>query len=537
MTRTAADGAIVGARIRTLDPERPSASAVAWRDGTIVAVGDDAEVRAVCDARTELVDRAGGALVAGLVDGHFHPIMGVDWTHGGVDLMACQTLDQARALLAREHARIDDDGWVVGHGLPYGAFPSGVVDGGLLADAVGGAPAFVYLYDGHGAVATPRALELAGVTGPRPLAGSSEIVCRAGQPTGELRETPAQDLVRAAMPAPTAEQRYARCVAAFRGWNALGLTGVHAMDGTPATLELLRELEGRGDLSLRMVVPLTQEPDMPDAQHRELVALRDARGALWRCGAAKFFVDGTVDAGTAWLFEPDAKGECREPYWPDPRRYAEIVALFSRAGFQCATHAIGDRAVEAALDAYRAAGRPPGVRHRVEHIETLRDEELARFAAEDVVASMQPVHADMSFDGDAPTWPARLGRERSARGWRYGDLRRSGATVALGSDWPIAPADPRLGMASARLRRPPWRPEAEPHGPEQALSGLAALEGFTSECAKAVGEADRSGTIRPGCRADLTGLAEDPVDCDATDLLDVPVTLTVVGGRVVHRAA
>lgn len=143
----------------------------------------------------------------------------------------------------------------------------------------------------------------------------------------------------------------------------------------------------------------------------------------------------------------------------------------------------------------------------------------------------------MSFDGDAPTWPARLGPERSARGWRLGDLRRSGAIVALGSDWPIAPADPRLGMASARLRRPPWRPEAEPYGSAQALTGIEALQGFTSECARAVGEADRSGAIRPGCRADLTGLADDPADCDPDDLLDVPVTVTVVGGRVVHRTA
>jgi predicted amidohydrolase YtcJ len=531
----AADGAIIGARIRTLDPERPSASAVAWRQGTIIAIGDDSEVREVCDARTELIDVNGAAIVPGLVDAHFHPLLGVEWTRGGVDLTMCQSLDKARKLLAAEKAKVNG-GWVVGYGLAYHLFPDGEVDGSLLADSVDGGPAFIYLYDGHAAVATPRALEVAGITGARPLAGTAEIVCRNGVPTGELREAPASELVRLAIPERTAAERYTAYVEAMRGWNALGLTGVHAMDGTPKTFDLLRELEGGGDLTLRMVVPLTQEPDMSLDEHRALRQFRDECGELWRAGVAKFFIDGTVDAGTAWLFEADTKGECTRPYWPDPGRYAEIVALFAEAGFQCATHAIGDRAVAAALDAYRAAGHVDGVRHRIEHIETLRDEELVRFEPEQVIASMQPLAADMSFDGDKPTWPARLGPVRTARGWRYGDLKRRGVCVALGSDWPIAPADPRLGIASAQLRRPPWRLDMEPYGPEQALTAIEALEGYTVEPARAVGEQGVSGAVRVGKRADLTGFEHDPVDCAAPALPDLPVTLTVVGGRVVYQS-
>jgi predicted amidohydrolase YtcJ len=533
---SSADAAILGARIRTLDPECPSASAVAWSGGTVVAVGADDEVRAVCDSRTEVIDARRTAIVPGLVDGHFHPLTGVDWTAGGVDLASCQTLDDARARLAEQQARVSNGDWVVGYGLSYGVFPGGDVDGRLLADAVGGAPAFVFLYDGHGAVATPRALELAGVDGPRQLPGNSEVVCRAGAPTGALREMPAQELVRAAMPVTTAAQRRARYVAAAREWNALGLTGVHAMDGSAETFEILRELEAHGDLTLRTIVAVTVTPEMSPDERGGLLALRDERGSLWRCGAAKFFIDGTIDAGTAWLFEPDAKGESTKPYWPEPEEYVTAVAQFASEGFQCVTHAIGDRAVQAALDAYRAVRRADGVApHRIEHIETLRDEELGRFAQQGVVASMQPVHADLSFDGDAPTWPKRLDPERVARGWRYGDLKRSGAIVALGSDWPLGHPDPRITMASARLRRPPWRPEAEPHRPDQALTPLQALEGLTLECARAAGEADRSGAIRPGCRADLTGFTEDPVACEASDLADLPVTLTVVDGRVVHR--
>ena len=532
--RAAADGAILGARIRTLDPERPTASAVAWSDGTVIAVGDDATVREHCDSRTEVLDAAGAAIVPGLVDAHFHPLLGIEWTQGGVDLMSCQTLNEARSLLAEAHQN-RGDGWVIGYGLPYAVFPEGVVDGSLLADAVEGAPAYVSLYDGHAAVVTPRALELAGVSGPVALAANSEVVCRDGRPTGELREAPAEDLVRAAMPELTDEARYRMTVEHFRAWNALGLTGVHAMDGTAETFAMLRELEERGDLTLRMVVALSQRPG-DSAEHRQdLLGMRDEHGRLWRAGAAKFFIDGTVEAGTAWLFEPDTKGESTLPYWPDPQEYFDTVSLLARAGFQCITHAIGDRAVKAALDAYLKAGHAPGVMHRVEHIETVRDEELARFAPEQVVASMQPVIMTQSYDVEEPMWPTRLGPERAARGWRYGELLRSGATVVLGSDWPIAWPDPRRGIATAILQRTPGRPDAPVIFPEQALTPQQALSGYTLACAETVGEADRAGRIREGFRADFTGLAEDPVAVGPDTLIDLPVTLTVVAGRTVHN--
>lgn len=532
--RRSADGAIVRAEIRTLDPERPRATAVAWAGGEIVVVGSDSEVREHCDARTEVIDARGSVIVPGLVDGHFHPLLGQEWTGGGVDLGSCESLEHARALLA-EHQRRAGGEWVVGYGLPYYAFPDGVVDGSLLADAVNGAPAYVSMYDGHAAVATPSALAVAGVSAPVALPGNSEVVFRAGRPTGELREHPAQELVRAAIPQPSDSEMYRRIVESMRSWNALGLTGVHAMDGSAARFATLRELEARGDLTLRMVVPVSQTPEMSPEEREESLALRDEHGELWRCGAAKFFIDGTVEAGTAWLFEPDTVGEGTKPFWPDLQLYASTVAQFARAGFQCITHAIGDRAVRAALDAYRAAGRAPGVMHRIEHIECVRDEELRRFAPESVVASMQPVHMDMSYAGGSSMWDARLGPERAARAWRYAELLHSGATLALGSDWPLASADPRLAMASAQLRRAPGRPEAPVIAPEQALTALEALEGFTVGCAEAVGEAELSGRIKEGYRADLTGLQEDPLVVAPDDLVAVPITLTVVAGRVVHR--
>ena len=526
----------MGARVRTLDPHRPRATAVAIRAGTIVAVGDDAEVRESCDAKTEVVDARGAAVVPGLVDAHQHPFWGAEASQGA-DLGGLTTLEEVRRALAAERARRGDGEWVQGFGLDYNVFGGAEMEGRLIEDAVGGNPALVACFDFHTYLATPRALEIAGVTGPRKLEGNAEIVCKNGTPTGELREIPAGAIVQEAIPEPDEEERHGWYVEALRWQNAVGITGVHMMDGSPETHEVLRRLEAEGDLTARVVAPFWIKPTTTGDEMRGLLPLRNERGRLWRGGVAKFFIDGVIETGTAWLDEPDAMGDGTEPFWPDPAAYDAAVALFAEHGFQAVTHAIGDRAVRRALDAYRAAGSAPGVRHRVEHAETLKDADLGRFAREGVVASMQPLHMQWPRADMSDSWSRRLGPERAARGFRIKDLLGSGATVALGSDWPVAHYDPRLGMAWARLRRAPGERDAEPLTPDGRLSGLEALEGYTVGAAVAVGEEGAVGVIKPGLRADLTAFARDPVDCDADDLPDLPVVLTVVDGRIVFGDA
>jgi predicted amidohydrolase YtcJ len=305
------------------------------------------------------------------------------------------------------------------------------------------------------------------------------------------------------------------------------------MDGSPSTHDELRELEARGELCVRVVAPLHVEPDTPWEELEQWRRLREHHGERWRAGVAKFFIDGVVEPGTAWLEEPDLEGRGLQPLWPDPERFAQAVALFAHAGFQCSTHAIGDRAVRCALDAYRAAGAAPGVQHRVEHIETLGSEQVARFAAEGVVASMQAIHLQwLRSDGSDP-WSRVLGPERAGRAFRCADLVAGGALLVLGSDWPVADFDPRAGMAWARLRRPPGDSGRAPVGPAQALSAEQALLGYTSNAWRAVGEDAHAGSIAVGKRADLTGFAADPVECPADELPDLPVLLTVVAGEQV----
>jgi predicted amidohydrolase YtcJ len=531
-----ADLAVLGARVRTLDPGRPAASAVAVRDGVIVAVGSDAEVRETCGAATEIIDGTGMALVPGLVDSHQHPFRGTVDTLG-VDLSACTTLDEARAALAAERERAGPDGWVRGHQLEYALFEgSGGIHADLLEEAFAGAPALVTFPDLHTAVASHAALARAGIDGPREFTDQSEIVVDDhGTPTGELREFAAMDLVGDVMPEMAEEELRERYAATLQRMHAVGLTGMHAMLGDPELFDTVHAMEQAGQLTARVHLPLFLSPDMPDEQIDAWLTLRDDGGRRWSVGTVKFFIDGVVETSTAWLEEPDTAGGGTTSVWPDYGRYLDVVQRAVAAGWQCATHAIGDRAVRRVLDAYKLAGAPDGVRHRIEHLEVLADREIPRLSAENVVASMQPQHMQWASPAFDDPWSALLGPERAARGVRAGDVHRSGAVLALGSDWSVASYDPREGMMWARQRRAQHAAPETAFGPEQALDALATLHGYTTAPAYALSREAGAGRIAPGFLGDLTAFAEDPVDCPSDDLPDLPVRLTVVDGRAVFR--
>ncbi|ADB52265.1 amidohydrolase [Conexibacter woesei] len=532
--------AIVGADVLTLDPARPRASAVAVAaDGTIAAVGDDAEIRARCGARTELVDGAGLTVTPGLVDGHVHPVWGAKLARG-VELRDVHDVAGLRDALLAERARLGPQALVRGWALDYAVLHGVAFPGELLAELAGG-PALVSYFDLHTHVATPSAIAAAGVTAPIALDGNSAVAFADGRPTGELIELPAYWRISDALDPLGPDELRANVRAHLRRFNALGLTGGHAMDGDLAAYALLDELEAAGDLTLRLVVPLLLLPETGDDGVEELLRHRDDRGTLWRGGVAKFFADGVIETGTAWLEQPDSRGGGGDCYWPDPRRLHDLIVRFARAGFQCATHAIGDRAVRMTLDAYAAAAAagapalPGGALHRIEHLEVLPDALLRRCAGERVVASMQPLHGQWRPGDRSDEWTLRLGAQRSARAWRIRDVVDAGVPWTLGSDWPVAQVDPLLGVGYARARRLPGHPQMPVLDPEQALSPLEALAGYTTRPAATVGEAARGGRVAPGMRADLTVLDGDPTTVEPDALAELGVALTVVGGRVVHR--
>ncbi|MFF5972421.1 amidohydrolase [Streptomyces sp. NPDC012769] len=519
------DLVLLNARLRT--PELSRHTAVAVHGGLITALGDDTDARAWRGPRTEVVDLAGATLTPGLTDAHSHPVWGLEM-FTGTDLSAVTDLDGLRAALRGAERR---DGWVLGFGLDHNVFGGRPVHRELIEDALGGAPAFLRLYDGHSALASAAALRAAGIDGPRAFAQRSEVVCDAeGRPTGHLNEHAAMDLMTPVLPAQPYAERRDRLVELLSAMAATGLTGAHVMDlGGHDVPGLLAAIEADGDLPLRLRLAPWCMPGATTEELDELVRLQERAGRLWRIGGVKFFMDGTVEGGTAWLEHADCHGQGTDAFWPDPAAYTAAVRHLHRAGVGTATHAIGDAAVRHVLDTVESLGAGPGPRHRIEHIETVPDDQLGRFAALGVVASMQPPHTAYTRADRTDEWSRRLGEERAERAWRCRDLRDAGAALALGSDWPIAHHDARQVLATAQA------PRGAASG-RPGLTGLMALEGMTTHAALAAGEEQRAGRIAPGHRADLTAFAVDPVDAPADETAAAPIRLTVAGGRITWRS-
>jgi hypothetical protein len=518
-----------------MDPSRPHATAMAVSDGVIVAIGSDDEVRDVCDATTTVLGEPGWAITPGLTDGHQHLFAGAEIGRG-VDFDRVDSLDAIRDMLAAERRRVGPGGWILGFAMEYAALGGLQYHHNLIDAAAGEGPMLVYALDLHTGFTNAAGLARVGVDGPREFGDGSSFICDdLGRPTGELQERKAIDTVREAIPVAGHDERVGWYRDAIARQNAVGITGVHLMNGDFETADLLEQLERDGGLNMRAElhywVDATTDESVIDAITRGPVR----SGRQWRASGVKFALDGVIDTGTAWLEEPDLHGDGKDPLWPDIEHFWRTARRVHDAGLRIATHAIGDRAVREVLDVYASLPAGPA-RHRIEHIETAPDSTIARFAPQGVTASMQPIHVRWMKPDLSDPWSQRLGTVRCAHGMRSGDLSVSGALMVLGSDWPVAPFDPRLGIFAAQLRRAPDVEYGEMIGSRTAIGPYEALAGYTTNAARAIGEDDVAGMLRPGYRADFVAWGEDPVKCRALDVTELPVLATVVDGQVVHRA-
>lgn len=537
--------ALVGARLRTNTDAHADATALLIEDGRITLIGSDAEVSERAAAAGVVVrDVVGAVITPGLFDSHTHPHWAADVT-AGIDLGGLETIAELREAIAAEHARLPEGAWVRGWNLEYEPFEETGMRGDLLADAAPGRPVALICYDLHTGLGTAPALAAAGITGPVEFADASEVVVdEDGTPTGELREPSAYGILFDAAPKPSHDEERDALRDMFRTLAAVGLTGGAIMDGKPATLDLLEELESRGELDHRLTVHHWHAVGATDDDVAAVIAARGRRGELWQSGAIKLFSDGVIDTGTAWLHEADACGDGRDGFWPDWNRYVEVVRAYHDAGMLIATHAVGDYAVNQVLEVYEALPARDGLPfHSIEHLEVLSAQDIERLrgfqAAQvggaQVTASMQPLHMQWRAADHSDNWTVRLGEDRNTAGYRVRDVLETGVNVTLGSDWPVAQFDPRLGMAWARGRHTPGDASAPVFEPDQCLTGEEALLAYTLWPAQARGHEDR-GVLAVGAVGDLTVWGADPVAASADELPSVAIALTVVDGRVVHAA-
>lgn len=532
-----ADFLFTNAAVYTADPANPHAEAVAVRGNRIVYVGRAADAAGLRGPRTEVIDAGGRTLLPGLIDSHFHLLWG-SLKLDKLRLEEAGTLAEILAALAAYAAANPQREWLEGVQLAYNAIPAGErLDRWLLDAVVPDRPVYLTAFDGHTAWANTAALRRGGIVDGRATPAGSVIVMddATGTATGELREPGAFDLVRGHIPPPSEAERRAALRKGLALCAAHGLTSVHNMDNWNDGIAVYAALEDLGELTVRVYVPYNVEPETPIDRIAEAAELRRRyQGDYVRAGAVKVFMDGVLESCTALMVD-DYAGQPgnRGGALHTAERFNAIAAAADRLGLQIFVHACGDGAVRRTLDGYAHAQRVNGrrdSRHRVEHIEVIHPDDIARFAELGVIASMQPIHSPISVS-PADVWPQRTGAGR----WRYSfawqTLRAAGATQVYGSDWPVAPLDPFLGMHYG-LARQPW----QPGDPVQRLDLAELIDGYTRAAAYAEFQEHAKGMVRAGLLADLVLLDADLFATPETEIAQVKPLLTMVDGRAVLRS-
>jgi hypothetical protein len=519
---------LTNARIHTLDATHPTARSIALRDNVILALGTDDAMRSLLpDA--EVIDLHDRCVIPGLIDAHLH----AEWTALGLKNIDAEapTLDE---LLRRveERVKITPKGvWIRGHGWNQNVW-GGVFPTKADLDRVAPEhPVFLTAKSGHAAWANSLALKMAGVTSSTPNPVGSEIVRNAnGEPTGIFFED-AMDLVSRIIPEPSAQQVADAMRDALILFHRAGLTGVHDFDGARA-LQAWQILKERGELNFRVskTIPVALQ------EHAIALGIRSGFGDDWlRINSVKSFADGALGPQTALMIEPyEGSTDNRGISTLDKEEMFENVRKASAAGLSSTIHAIGDKANHDVLDVFAMVRQEEGnarLRHRIEHVQLLHLDDFKRLAQLNVIASMQPIHATSDMLIADKYWGAR-----SAGAYAWRTQRSAGAMLAFGSDSPVEPFSPFLGIHAAVTRR---RTDGSPHPdgwyPEQRLTVDEAVNGFTMGAAYASYDETRKGSLTPGKLADLIVLDRDIFEIDPMAIAETQVLATMIDGQFVWR--
>lgn len=517
-------------KIWTGDASKRFVQAVAIEGNRIVAAGTNEEIATVAPPGSKHIDLHGRLVVPGFIDNHVHFI------DGGFELSRVQLRDAASPQeLARRIAefakRAGKGVWILGGEWdeqlwkPY-ALPTRQMIDAVTPDN----PVFVTRLDGHMSLANSVALELAGVTRDTPdPAGGTIVRDSSGEPTGLLKDA-ATNAVYAAIPNPSTEQRMDAARAGLAEAMKYGVTAFCDMSGSDAydDLRAYQRLEKAGALTARVYL------FTPISQYERLVnaSVEKSFGSdRLRIGGLKGFADGSLGSSTAWFSEPflnesDNRGLAMEPMTNGAmKRWATDADAHN---LQVAIHAIGDRANDEVLKIYESL--PRGRRFRIEHAQHLNPDLIKRFAADHVIASMQPYHAI-----DDGRWAeSKIGHERAKSTYAFRSLIDAGATLTFGSDWTVAPLNPILGIYAAVTRRTIDGKNPKGWIPEQRITVEEALRSYTVNNAFAMFRENEIGRIAPGMRADLAVLSDDLFTIAPEKIENVRVEMTVFDGDVIY---
>ena len=519
------------------------AEALAAANGRILAVGDDSEISAYIGPNTQVVDLQGRFAMPGFIDDHVHFVDG-SFQLLEVNLKHAPSEAEFARLIGEKAKTLPAGRWILGGNWDEEAWPDAELPARGLIDALTpNNPVYVSRYDGHAGLANSLALKLAGVTRdtPSPVGGVIVHDPKTGEPTGILKDA-AQDLVLRVIPNPSEREFEEAIRTGLAEARRVGVTSVEDMalggdtpdGGFASEIRLLRRAEIEGWLTCRFyeITPIEQWQRLAEA------GISHGMGSDWlQLGAVKGFADGSLGSRTAWFFDPytdDASNRGMPlPMMHPPAKMEAAVRGADAAGIQLAVHAIGDRAIAEMLDIYARVGGAdaPVHRFRIEHAQHMRPEDFKRFGQLGIVASMQPYHAI-----DDGRWAEkRIGHERARYSYAWRSMLEAGAPLAFGTDWPVAPLNPLLGVYAAVTRATLDGKHPEGWFPEQRLTVDEALRAYTQGSAYAAFQEHDKGTLAPGKLADVIVLSDDPFKTAPEKIRDLTVTMTIVGGRVVQQ--
>lgn len=524
---------LTGPRFWTGDPAHP------WAEGLLVSQGKVFELLAREDIPKRLasggtlIQLPGALAVPGLTDAHGH-IFSYGLSQRRAQLTGAKSLEETLARVetfAREHPQ---DRWVLGRGWDQNDWPDRAwPDADRLEQIVPGRPCVLWRVDGHAMWVNRTALGEAGITpATRNPQGGSIHRDSLGRPTGILIDN-ACDLVTPKIPEPTEAMLEEALEAAAHHLLSFGLTGVHEMGLSDREWGVMQKLAKQGRFPLRV----TAYADDNSALYQELLKDGPREVGRLRLAGVKLYADGALGSRGARLLRPYADESSTSGLWvTEPLDLRRKVVEAARKGLQPAIHAIGDAAVRSALAACSGLSGSAGARDlrpRVEHSQVIDPADIPKFAAEGIVASMQPTHAT----SDMPWAEDRLGPERLAGAYAWRSILKSGAPLAFGSDYPIESPDPRLGLYAAVTRQDLSGHPAGGWLPEQVLSLEEALAAFSQGAAFAVHQEKGLGLLKPGMWCDLTVFGKNLFDTPPPGWPKIPVTATVIGGQRVFPLA
>ncbi|MDQ2712676.1 MAG: amidohydrolase [Acidobacteriota bacterium] len=525
---------LLGGKIWTENPASKEAEAVAVSGNRIVAVGRSADILSLKQPATLVIDLEGRRMLPGFNDAHVHFYDGGS-NLAGPQLRYSKSQADFRAALA-EFVRHQPAGqWIQGGNWDHENWSSAALPSRDLIDSVTqDHPVFINRLDGHMALANSLALKLADISKSTEDVPGGVIVRDAdGNPTGILKDA-AQTLVTRVIPPPSPDQIRTAILAAQSYANAQGVTSVQDMSAAPGIFRVYQQMLHKGELHVRIS---GHQPLVSWQNLAQIGLTADFGNEQLHIGGLKGFADGSLGSTTALLFEPylDSPGTSgiASAELAHPEQMWKNIEQADAAHLQVAIHAIGDKANHTILDFYERVEREHGAsdrRLRIEHAQHLIASDIPRFAKLHVIASMQPYHCI-----DDGRWAEkRIGPERAKTTYAFRSLLDSGATLAFGSDWDVAPMTPLMGIYAATTRQ--TLDGKHPGGwvPEQKITVAEAIHAYTMGSAYASFDEKIKGSIEPGKLADFVVLSDDILSIDPVKIADTKVYMTIFNGRVVR---